>query len=188
MQLVFLAALSACATLGPAHARAAGKVSGSVAPASTPVPEDESTRDESQDAPGRAYDGALSFTVENDIFTGSDNNYTNGVALSWSTNGLSRYDESSFVSKWGRFWSFLPFVGGEGTETYAAWSLGQEMHTPDDITDPDPPLDDQPMRGFSIWTAASRRGETARLTSGTCAWESWGRRRARRRCRRPITN
>jgi hypothetical protein len=31
------------------------------------------------------HDGALTLTIENDTFTGSDNNYTNGVGLGWST-------------------------------------------------------------------------------------------------------
>ncbi len=44
-------------------------------------------------------------------------------------------------------WSFLPFVGDEGYQTYAAWSIAQEMHTPDDIADPNPPKDDQPYAG-----------------------------------------
>jgi len=51
------------------------------------------------------------------------------------------------VRRWGEFWSFLPFVGKEGSNTYVSWSLAQEMHTPDDITNPNPPKDDQPYAG-----------------------------------------
>ena len=92
-------------------------------------------------------EGALTITLENDVFTGSDNNYTNGLGVSWVSADLKNYDEDRFVSKWGRFWSFLPFVGDEGYTTYASWTLAQEMHTPDDITIPDPPLDDEPYAG-----------------------------------------
>ena len=94
------------------------------------------------------YDGAMTFTVENDVLTGSDSNYTNGVGATWSSNELGSYDDDRFVSKWVDFWSFLPFVADEGYDTYAAWSVAQEMHTPDDITNPDPPLDDQPYAGI----------------------------------------
>lgn len=94
-----------------------------------------------------AYDGALILTVENDTWTGSDNNYTNGVAISWVSDDLDTYDGKSFVRKWGRFWAFLPFVSDDGYTTYASWSVVQEMHTPDDITDPNPPDDDQPYAG-----------------------------------------
>lgn len=93
------------------------------------------------------YDGALTFTVENDAFTGSDNNYTNGLGISWVSGNLNTNEDDRFVSKWQRFWSFLPFVGDEGYDTYASWTLAQEMHTPDDITDPNPPADDQPYAG-----------------------------------------
>ena len=93
-------------------------------------------------------EGALTFTVENDVFTGSDNNYTNGLGVTWVSAELKNYDEDSFVSKWGRFWSFLPFVGDEGYSTYASWTLAQEMDTPDDTANPNPPLDDQPYAGI----------------------------------------
>ncbi len=94
-----------------------------------------------------AYGGSLTLTVENDTWTGSDNNYTNGVGISWVSDDLDIYDDKSFVRKWGRFWAFLPFVSDDGYTTYAAWSLVQEMHTPDDIEDPNPPEDDQPYAG-----------------------------------------
>ena len=93
-----------------------------------------------------AYRGALTVTLENDVGS-SDNNYTNGVGLTWVSNAIDTYEEGSFVRRWGEFWSFLPFVGNEGSRTYVSWSLAQEMHTPDDITNPNPPLDDQPYAG-----------------------------------------
>jgi len=91
--------------------------------------------------------GALTFTLDNDVFTGSDNNYTNGLGVTWVSPDVSTYEDDRFVSKWSRFWSFLPFVGDEGYTTYAAWTLAQEMHTPDDITNPNPPEDDEPYAG-----------------------------------------
>jgi hypothetical protein len=94
-----------------------------------------------------AYDGAMTVTVENDAFTGSDNNYTNGLGVSWVSNDVRTYDKDSFVARWADTWSFLPFVGDEGYRTYAAWSIAQEMHTPDDIANPNPPNDDQPYAG-----------------------------------------
>jgi hypothetical protein len=92
------------------------------------------------------YRGALTLTVENDVGS-SDNNYSNGVGLTWVSNDITTYEKESFVRRWGEFWSFLPFVGNEGSRTYVSWSLAQEMHTPDDITNPNPPLDDQPYAG-----------------------------------------
>ena len=94
-----------------------------------------------------SYDGALTVTLENDTFTGSDNNYTNGLGVAWVSNGLDTYDDERFVSKWGEFWSFLPGIPDDGSNTYAAWGIVQEMHTPDDIEDPNPPESDQPYAG-----------------------------------------
>ena len=93
------------------------------------------------------YDGAMTVTVENDAFTGSDNNYTNGIGATWSSNEINTYGDDRFVHEWAKFWSFLPYVGDDGYETYAAWSVAQEMYTPDEITNPNPPKDDQPYAG-----------------------------------------
>jgi lipid A 3-O-deacylase len=91
--------------------------------------------------------GAWTVTLENDALTGSDNNYTNGVGVSWVSRAIDTYDPRSPVRRWGESWSLLPFVGKEGYRTYVSWSLAQEMHTPDDITITNPPLDDQPYAG-----------------------------------------
>ena len=87
---------------------------------------------------GTSYDGAFSVLIENDTITGSDNNYTNGIGFSWTSNEVGHYDSDSFVRQWAEFWSFLPFVDPGESQTYASWTLGQEMHTPDDIADPTP--------------------------------------------------
>ena len=114
-----------------------------------------------------ANDEALTFTIENDNVTGSDNNYTNGVGVTWVSSDLGSYDADRFVRRWGEFWEFLPFVGDEGYTTYASWTIAQEMHTPDDITIPNPPEDDQPYAGIlyvdSVLYARSKRW--------THAWE-----------------
>jgi hypothetical protein len=92
-------------------------------------------------------EGALTLLVENDVFTNSDNNYTNGVGVAW-VSGAVAAEDSGFVGHWTRWWSFLPYVADDGYATYASWSLAQEMNTPDDITDPDPSPDDQPYSGI----------------------------------------
>lgn len=92
-------------------------------------------------------DGALTLTVENDVFTHSDNNYTNGVGIAWVSGAVHPSDDG-FVGRWTRLWSFLPFVADDGYTTYAAWSLAQEINTPDDIRDPHPSPDDQPYSGI----------------------------------------
>ena len=95
-----------------------------------------------------SHGGAWTLTWENDTATGSDNNYTNGAGLSWVSRAIDTYEEKSLVRRWGEAWSFLPFVGKDGYRTYVSWTLAQEMHTPDDIGEPDPPKDDQPYAGI----------------------------------------
>jgi len=95
-----------------------------------------------------ANDGAFTFTLENDTLTGSDNNYTNGLGVTWVSGELDAYDDERFNRKWGKFWSFLPGIADDGSNTYVAWSIVQEMHTPDDIDNPNPPESDQPYAGI----------------------------------------
>jgi lipid A 3-O-deacylase len=65
----------------------------------------------------------MTVTVENDTFTGSDNNYTNGIGATWNSNEINTYDDESFVRRWAEFWSFLPFASDDGYQTYASWSI-----------------------------------------------------------------
>ncbi len=97
-------------------------------------------------APVWAHDGAVSVLIENDFFTGSDSNYTNGIGISWSSDDVARYDAESVVHRWASFWSFLPGIAGANS-THVSWTLAQEMHTPDDITNPTPSPDDTPYAG-----------------------------------------
>lgn len=97
----------------------------------------------------QATDGSLTLTVENDVFTGSDNNYTNGVGVAWVSDAIAREDDGP-LAQWTRFWSFLPFVADEGYTTYASWALAQEINTPDDIEQPYPDRDDQPYSGVLV--------------------------------------
>lgn len=98
-------------------------------------------------ATAAANGGALTLTLENDTFMGSDNNYTNGLGLAW-VSGAVRADDPSALGRWARFWSFLPLMDDPRYTTYASWALAHEMNTPDDIKDPNPSPDDQPYSGI----------------------------------------
>jgi lipid A 3-O-deacylase len=95
-----------------------------------------------------ASGASMTVAMENDVFTGSDNNYTDGVDATWVSGEVGGLDADSWVGKWTRFWSFLPFVSDAGYKTYASWSFAQEIDTPDDIKNPHPPKDDQPYAGI----------------------------------------
>lgn len=89
--------------------------------------------------------GTFSFTYENDIFTGKDNGYTNGVRFSWITAadkipGLLR----PLVHA-------MPTFPREGDKR-VSYAVGQSMFTPDDITDYGLRLDERPYAGWLYGT------------------------------------
>ncbi|MEM6898299.1 MAG: lipid A deacylase LpxR family protein [Pseudomonadota bacterium] len=93
----------------------------------------------------------LVLSVENDVFTGSDNQYTNGVSITWSSDELVRYDKRAPIRKWASIFQFLPGFDPNQSDSFVSLSLIHEMNTPSDITIPDPPLDDQPYSGVLLF-------------------------------------
>lgn len=86
--------------------------------------------------------GILTVQVENDLFTGSDRHYTNGVRLSY----LSAEDS---VPQWlENAVRPLPIFPDEG-HLRVAYAIGQSMYTPEDITIAAPQPEDRPWAGFT---------------------------------------
>ena len=44
----------------------------------------------------------MTFTLDNDVLTGSDNNYTNGFGVTWVSAELDTYDEDQLRQQVGR--------------------------------------------------------------------------------------
>lgn len=97
---------------------------------------------------GEPTSGAISVTIENDAFTGSDDAYSNGVGLTWTSRNVASLSHDNPARAWAKAWAFLPGVSGPGTERYVSLTLAQEIHTPEDITLESPPLDDRPYAGI----------------------------------------
>ncbi len=89
----------------------------------------------------------ISLQIENDVFAGLDEQYTNGTYLNLAApvNDLPRW------ARWAR-----RQLGGliDAPRWQVSYGLGQSMFTPDDITDPDPPLDARPYAGFLFGSLA----------------------------------
>lgn len=96
--------------------------------------------------------GTFSATFENDIFGGSDKDYTNGVRIDYLT-------PRNELPLWARFARRnLTWLTDAG-EWYATYGLGQNIFTPSDISLETPPGDDRPYAGFlygSIGVVADR--------------------------------
>ena len=79
-----------------------------------------STNRAAQDEGPRSPRTNVSLTIENDAFTGSDNNYTNGFGLTFQSSEYRKYEEDSFQREWVDFWSFLPHIGNENCQVFSA--------------------------------------------------------------------
>lgn len=69
--------------------------------------------------------GLLSLKVENDVFTGNDGHYTNGVELTWAFEPANDHWSRRFTNAVPG-WSASELDG-------VAYRFGQQMYTPDDI-------------------------------------------------------
>jgi hypothetical protein len=88
-----------------------------------------------------AETGTLSILFENDIFYNTDRDYTNGLAIAWTT---APAETPEFAVDLARD---VPFFGqfGEVRTTYA---IGQNIYTPKNLHLVDPPTTDRPYAGF----------------------------------------
>lgn len=82
--------------------------------------------------------GVLSAVIENDLFGGTDRNYTNGLRLEW----VRPAEESP---EWLRRAARLqPFVDLDGVTFRDGFAVSHTLYTPRDITLANPPVDDHP--------------------------------------------
>jgi lipid A 3-O-deacylase len=95
----------------------------------------------------QTYKTAFSVVWENDLFSGNDNNYTNGISFNLTSAEVDGLGSKNFFAKTARAFSFLPTVGDAGYRNYVGFGLTQEMYTPPDITLPAPLPGEQPYAG-----------------------------------------
>jgi len=85
--------------------------------------------------------GTYTLLVENDVFTGSDQHYTNGLRLSY----LSRQDDvPDYIRK---FAAAMPFVE-LGARLRAGYALGHNIYTPNNIKAAELVEDERPYAGY----------------------------------------
>jgi len=112
-------------------------------------------RSEARDHPVDAQPedgGVLTLVVENDLFGGTDRNYTNGIRLEW----VAPEDE---VSRWlTQAARTQPFVNLKGARVRQGFALAHTLYTASDITLENPPLDDHPYAAHLNvnWFASAR--------------------------------
>ena len=94
-----------------------------------------------QAAPDSDRRGTLSFTLENDLFAGTDRDYTSGVLLQYIG---ARND----LPDWGHWAKDRLGWLTDADSWHVSYGLGQNMYTPQDIGLSTPPPDDRPYAGF----------------------------------------
>jgi lipid A 3-O-deacylase len=88
------------------------------------------------------------FTVyfENDVFSGTDQHYTNGLKLSWLSADLVDWGQSGWRQT---FVEALPFVNRRDGQKNIGLAFGQNIYTPREITLIRPDPVDRPYAGWS---------------------------------------
>lgn len=108
-----------------------------------------------------ADEGELPWTLnvyfENDLFSGTDSNYTNGVKISLISPDLVTFVDSGKLPDWSLEYIYkLPFINDPdpALRHRVEFSLGQNMYTPADISRSDLIVDDRPYGGWTYFAAA----------------------------------
>lgn len=108
----------------------------------------------------------FSIYFENDLFTHTDQHYTNGTKLSWISPDLTNYEESGKLPDWSLpLVHSLPFINEPDLQRNIALSIGQNMYTPGDISRKDLIEDDRPYAGWTYFGIAFHSKNDRRLDS-----------------------
>jgi len=90
--------------------------------------------------------GAVSLMIENDIFAGRDEHYTNGIAVMWVA------PRGTEAPRWAeKLSNLVPWLPDEG-ELRHGYMVGQSMFTASDTSNPNPPSSDRPYAGWLYGT------------------------------------
>jgi lipid A 3-O-deacylase len=115
-----------------------------------------------------AESGDLFIGIDNDLFTGTDREYTSGVHVGATSATVESIDDAAFAPALGWANRKLRWLQPKGfAENNVTWTLGQRMFTPEDwrLEQPDPA--DRPYAGllFAGLTYNARDSHSLRSTS-----------------------
>jgi len=107
--------------------------------------------------------------LENDMFGGTDKNYSNAVKLSWTSGDIDEYGDDGFTPR------EVPILGRwlsrEGYQRNLGFSIGQNIYTPEDTDSKELVEDDRPYAGllyvaFGLYRKNEIKLDTLELTLG----------------------
>jgi lipid A 3-O-deacylase len=93
---------------------------------------------------------SFSLYWENDSVTGADQDYSNGLKLTWSQPYLGDFRNQKDLRL--KDWAFrlLPFLHNPDSSKATAWSIGQFIYTPKDTERSDLIVNDRPYAGYTF--------------------------------------
>lgn len=92
--------------------------------------------------------GTFGFYMENDLFAGTDQHYTSGLKLSWSSRDLDQLGDSSYASPFLPIFNLLPYINQTDYQKNLVFALGQNIYTPVNTDARALVLDDRPYAGW----------------------------------------
>ncbi|XOZ32421.1 lipid A deacylase LpxR family protein [Halomonadaceae bacterium KBTZ08] len=123
--------------------------------------------------------GTLSVSWDNDLLTGEDKGYTNGLRISYLEEAAEQQTDCGLcLSRRGRdHLELLPGIGGAQRHHALAWSLRQLMITPQAIEAQQPQYNDIPYTGYltgqvTLWSWTGRSITGYGLSAGVVGPES----------------
>lgn len=113
----------------------------------------------------------FSLYIENDVFAGDDDQYTNGLKLTWSRYGLSELPDDAWAHRWlYPIVKRLGFKDSSESEKALTFSVGQNIYTPRDIEEFELIKDDRPYAGVTyVEIGFHRKSDNHMHTLGLCA-------------------
>ncbi len=126
--------------------------------------------------------GTLRFEIDNDAIWNSDSNFSNGWSLHYHSKPSTTWDETRTAPgamgdaiKW--IGDYFPTLGGESSIVRYGQGVGQNIITPEDIDNPNPPPGDLPYAATLTYTLNWQRynRETAsifQITAGVLGEEA----------------
>jgi hypothetical protein len=100
----------------------------------------------------------LSVLIENDLWVGkTDHWYTNGVRVSWASDGDPEFRAAELLTDLGKSFSW------GNKKPRMNYAVGQTMYTPTDITVASPQPNDRPWGGYLYFAAAASEFDESRL-------------------------
>lgn len=92
--------------------------------------------------------GTLGLYLENDLFTGTDEHYTSGFKVSWSSRDLEQLSDSPYANPLLPLFDIIPYINEKDYQKNLVFALGQNIYTPADTTSSALLPNDRPYAGW----------------------------------------